>query len=310
MMRLINGLPSLLFVICLISCSNEKASSSSLKGIYGTDDRKDLYDLSIDPKMLHFSRSTGVVLGLPSLVKDSAKNTYNIQTTFFNQRIYETDDGKKLPLCDTVPFRDQPDAGECSGFLVEDDIFATAGHCVKDDDECLSMAVVFDYAYLAKDTEPTVDLSPNNVFFCKKLITRSFNFIGADYALFRLDRPTHREPLKLRAEGSVQIGDPMTVIGYPNGLPAKVAAGAIVRKNNRPEFFVVSSDTFAGNSGSAVINSSTGLVEGMIVRGDTDYVENADKTCMTLNICPEDGCNGEDVTRSTEIVTSLKKGSR
>ena len=58
-------------------------------------------------------------------------------------------------------------------------------------------------------------------------------------------------------------------------------------------------DTYGGNSGSAVFNAKTGLVEGILVRGEQDYVQKGD--CRVSNVCPADGCRGEDVTKILSV---------
>jgi len=45
----------------------------------------------------------------------------------------------------------------------------------------------------------------------------------------------------------------------------------------------------------------TGLVEGILVRGDTDY-QRTDSDCYTSVIRSEDGGRGEDATRITNLI--------
>ena len=63
------------------------------------------------------------------------------------------------------------------------------------------------------------------------------------------------------------------------------------------------SSTLGGNSGSAVFNSATGLVEGILVRGEQDYVLKGD--CRVSNVCPVDGCRGEDVTKISNVADKI-----
>jgi ankyrin repeat protein len=91
------------------------------------------------------------------------------------------------------------------------------------------------------------------------------------------------------------------VIGSPSGLPLKVASGAKVRDNLHPFYFNANLDTFQGNSGSAVFNAETGVVEGILVRGEEDFIPNHEKKCVEANRCDDDKCRGEDVTRMTAI---------
>jgi V8-like Glu-specific endopeptidase len=73
----------------------------------------------------------------------------------------------------------------------------------------------------------------------------------------------------LRTSGTPNQGDRLTVVGYPMGLPAKIAAGAVVREI-RSAYLVANLDTYGGNSGSAVfstdaLESGTLRVEGVLV---------------------------------------------
>jgi hypothetical protein len=117
-----------------------------------------------------------------------------------------------------------------------------------------------------------------------------------DYAFIELDRKvTDLEPLKVRTSGKISKGDSVVVIGHPTGLPTKIADGAKVR-SIQGKFFSANLDTFGGNSGSAVFNAVTHEVEGILVRGETDYVYNSTLGCQVVNVCSNDSCRGEDVT--------------
>lgn len=66
-------------------------------------------------------------------------------------------------------------------------------------------------------------------------------------------------------------------------------------------FFSANLDTFQGNSGSAVFNAETGMIEGILVRGEEDFIPNQAEMCIEANKCANDKCRGEDVTRLTAI---------
>ena len=101
-----------------------------------------------------------------------------------------------------------------------------------------------------------------------------------DYAVVRLDRPVTAPgavPLKIRRTGSVAEGARLGVIGYPSGLPQKVAFGndTTVRKNfesaDDEVYFAANTDTYGGNSGSPIFNAITGDVEGVLSVGTSDF---------------------------------------
>jgi len=105
--------------------------------------------------------------------------------------------------------------------------------------------------------------------------------------------------LTIRRDGKIAGNQPVHIIGHPVGLPAKYAAGAQVRDNSSAAYFVANLDSFGGNSGSPVFNAETHFVEGVLVRGDTDFVPHGQ--CSVALVCPTGGCRGEDCTRTTEF---------
>ena len=209
--------------------------------------------------------------------------------------------GESMQLCQEEPFFEQPNPGFCSGFLVGEDLFATAGHCIRDTTACNGVNLVFDYGYdqQGKDLS-SVDAA--DVYSCKSIVSRALDGgLGNDYAIIKLDRPvTDREPLKLNRSRALNAGDGVTVIGHPSGLPTKITSNAKVRSNDATKaYFVANLDTYGGNSGSAVFNTQTGDVEGILVRGETDFTYRG--SCTVSNRCTETGCRGEDVTRADQF---------
>ena len=67
-------------------------------------------------------------------------------------------------------------------------------------------------------------------------------------------------------------------------------------------------DTYGGNSGSPVFNAQNNKVEGILVRGETDFVSNGQ--CNVSLVCPSTGCRGEDVTRATVWSAKVPKARR
>lgn len=164
--------------------------------------------------------------------------------------------------------------------------------------------MVFDFAISSEGVDKArVEVDKSSVYGCKEIVEQSLDrSTQDDFALIRLDRKvTDRTPLTVRTEGKVVDGTTLVVIGHPTGLPTKVAAGAYVRSNANDYFFQSNLDTFGGNSGSAVFDSTTGQVEGILVRGETDYVYDYNEGCRVPKECTNEGCRGEDVTRITNI---------
>lgn len=255
------------------------------RAIYGTDDRKDIFQVT-DAKILKVADSVVALVDAANLKKKNGR--FRLKTT-----VYQEDCG----LCASEPFATQPLGCDCSGFLVAPDVIATAGHCVTSKKALAKIRFVFGFRMINSKRART-DFGVNDVYEGAELIGRAQTDTGADWALVRLTRPVvGRAPVKVRTAGKITKGRTLFVIGHPNGLPAKFADKAQVRANSRPSFFVANLDTYGGNSGSPVFDAATRVVEGILVRGETDFVTVGD--CDVSMICSEADCRGEDVTRST-----------
>ncbi len=276
--------------------SPPSAAKSILSGptvIYGTDTRHDLYAES-NPFVKLVADSTVAVLRTDDLTLLSDGSVKINQMPF----------GFSHMLCPTERFFSQGTAPYCTGFLIASDTVVSAGHCITSQIDCDDTSFVFGFSYFTPDRPPD-SVPSSDVFRCKSVVHTQSVSSGADFSVVKLDRPVlWHFPLRVRSQGQVEIGDPMTVIGYPSGLPLKIADGAHVRRTDKAEYFVANLDTYGGNSGSPVFNSNTLEVEGVLVRGERDFTP-TDNNCLISNICPTNGCRGEDVTRIREVLPYL-----
>jgi hypothetical protein len=264
--------------------------------VYGTDDRKDLFAVK-SKKVL------GVASAVAALVKandlhETADGRFELSTTSY---------AAEFDLCGNEPFASQPLGCFCSGFLVGPDVIATAGHCVKSAADLAAIRFVF--GFRMKDAETAVTtFAADDVYEGKAIIGRQMAEDGADWALVRLRRAVvGRAPVAVRTKGKIANQQSVFVIGHPNGLPAKYAPKAKVRDNTPAPFFVANLDTYGGNSGSPVFGAGSYKVEGILVRGENDFVSNG--SCNVSLVCPTTGCRGEDVTRSTVWASKVPKSS-
>ncbi|MDD0853098.1 serine protease [Halobacteriovorax sp. GB3] len=252
--------------------------------VYGQDNRIDV-DLHPNQKLREYDRS----------VATQIEKKY-IDANFF---IDAPTIKESWNLCPSERFLAQMNPGNCTGFLVEEDLIATAGHCMTSLETCEDFYWAFDF----KDS--TTQFDSSQIYRCKEIEKQVLDHSTMlDYALVRLDRPVvDRKPLRVRTSGRVSSGTPLAVIGNPTGLPLKIADGAQVRDGNNDIYFKANLDTFGGNSGSPVINTDTGIVEGILVRGETDYryVNKDGLFCREVYTCADDGCDGEEVTRITQV---------
>lgn len=299
-------------------------SNASTKVVYGEDNRRDVYETS-NPLFLKLAASTSAMVHKSQIYSEGAGFSLNFSRTL------ETG----ANICPNEKFAQQPVGSMCSGFLVGPDTLVTAGHCFDlrqmgiptAQDVCNSFSWVFNYSVNSSSRNPTKNFATQDIYHCKKVIRTALSGT-LDYTVIQLDRKvTGREPLKFRTNGKVSGTSRLVVIGHPTGLPTKISDGGKVLINNHPTQFVTNLDTFQGNSGSAVFDASTGLIEGILIQGKTDYtpsIASNEKSCQIVNICNDDGLNciddpmnrsfyepkGETVLRITEVSSFIPTTSR
>ena len=280
----------------IFSCSPENQTPGNIfantkeelsaRVIYGSDGRLDLYQVS-DERLLRLAKSTA------ALIKNS-----DLTPSGSDFIIAGVNYGTSRNLCSSEKFREQETGAFCSGFLVRPDIMITAGHCITNAIDCSGTSFVFDYGLFQAGVLPKKATS-TNIYRCAEVLKTQNPSAAADYAVIRLNKAVvGREPLAMRqvaSDGQIQVGEVLVVIGHPVGLPTKVTTGGKVRSVANREFLVASVDTYGGNSGSAVFNARTGLIEGILVRGEADFTSQG--SCTISKVCTEDGCRGEDITR-------------
>lgn len=254
------------------------------KVIYGEDNRTEVANSPV--KYQQWAGST-----LVQISPDEWDASFN-----YTSKTY----GEEFSLCSGERFEDQLSVGRCSGFLVAPDVVVTAGHCMQSQNDCDRFKWVLDFKDNAQKT------SSDKIYGCQEIIKQALDSNSElDYAVIKLDRPvTGRKFFRTRTSGVVPVSTNLVLIGYPSGISAKVADGAQVRTNDDTHFFKTNTDSFGGNSGSAVINAATGVVEGILVRGDEDFdiVDGPDgNRCRKERVCDNAGCLGEEVTKMTSV---------
>ena len=261
------------------------------KSIYGDDRRVDYYDI-LDPKKIVAANSVAAIIG-PDHFTESPGKLHILARTL----------GAEKNLCSGQSFMSQPTAAYCSAFVVSSTLVATAGHCTIG---IKSSRIVFGFR-AEKDNRNEVlvrqDIAAADVYTPTEVVAQEERADGADYALLKVDREiVNHSALPLHTEGSISADEAVYVLGFPSGLPLKMADHAFVRSVSSRGYFVSNLDTFGGNSGSPVLNASTHQVEGILVRGDIDYRDQ--DHCKVAFVCPtETGCRGEDST----LISALAK---
>ncbi len=278
-----------------VSAPAYQEETSDRKSIYGDDDRTDYY--SADPVKRSLADSVVSFWESGSVTMAGGKALLGVMNF-----------GRAARLCPGEKFAEQPIGAFCSGTLVGEDIVMTAGHCIVDQAKCADTKLVFGYS-LKKAGDYPSSVPPEDVYSCSSIIKRDLDVTpgflasiwnggpGPDFALIKLDRKVAgRKPLAVNRRSKPANGDQLFVIGHPVGLPVKIAGNAKVRKASPRYFFLTDLDTFGGNSGSAVFNAKTNLIEGILVRGDVDFV-NSPAGCKVASVVPQEGGHGEAVTK-------------
>jgi hypothetical protein len=254
----------------------DRAEESSQPIVYGSDDRKEYFEVTDGAARLTMSES---------MVAITSK-------TWFSSI---EGDGPRWPswgdvehLCPGEPFADQPVAAFCTGVLVDWDLVLTAGHCTRvfpvDD-----TIVVFDYFYrqpgeLAATTVDTVDVV--------EIVAESLDPVGVeprlDYAWLRLRAPVlpPRRPVPVFVTPPpLRLGDPIVSIGAGGGVPMKLDAGGRVRnvRESTRDYFVADVDSSHGSSGAGAFSSEFALL-GILARGGADFVDTPEGCRATLRV--------------------------
>ncbi len=281
------------------SISVAKASAITVATVYGTDSRRDEYE--VQEADIRAAGRAVAMLVTPDDLLDNGDGTLTLFCGSLAEA-YALRTGRLL--CPEERFRDQPAPGKATGFLVAPQILATVGHVVScADTHPLDDVVVFDFA-MADGNAPSLIVRPEQLYTMRKVL--AYNDGIPDWALVQLDRPvTDRNPLHLRRQGRLadDVND-LWVIGHPLGLPRKYSSGGIVSGNNEPAFFEADLDVNVGNSGSPVLRGTDLQVEGILFSGNEDFVHSAayGGRCDCSLICPDEQgrCDGwEWSTRAT-----------
>lgn len=260
-----------------------RADSKGITSLYGEDNRKEVDD-NLDSNYKAASKSVFAIIKKNRFQNNGDRTVISSKGTY--SAVYK--------LCNTESFRDQQVFADCTGFAISTNNVATAGHCLNSRN-FKDYLVVADFKAENISSYLKNGIPQDRVFEITGII--DWGAATRDFCVFTVNKPIGQERIvKLSNSNQYTSKDNFYVIGFPCGLPMKICNSASFRQD-AVTYFSINSDTYGGNSGSPVFNESTNEVEGILVRGNTDFRLN-NKGCYISIQCPEYGCRGEDVTKS------------
>eukprot|EP00299_Pterocystis_sp_00344_P015372 c7671_g1_i1.p1 GENE.c7671_g1_i1~~c7671_g1_i1.p1 ORF type:complete len:786 (+),score=182.74 c7671_g1_i1:63-2420(+) len=260
----------------------------SSKTIYGVDDRLEYYEAPDHLQALTRNSVVALIAAPIADPKDEDGNHYAIWE--------EVALGPAYDVCDDSAYAEQPTAAFCSGTYLGDGLVLTAGHCITSHSGCCDTRFVFNYFYSGPN-EPNV-ITDDDVYYCVdyySTLTTSVTSLR-DHAIIKLDRIPNRisSAVVSTYPGPVGATDLLSIIGFPNGVPAKILTDFIAT-DTRLDYFVGYPDTFTCNSGSGVFDS-VGQIVGVHARGNTDFVSDGDCYRFAKELCTVNDCPGESMS--------------
>ncbi len=187
--------------------------------------------------------------------------------------------------------------GWCTGTLIDDDLFLTAGHCLDNTETGvwslphekggvplsaseLAREFVVEFGY-ETPLQPELEVARDTVEVVRLEEYRSG---GVDYALLRLSgHPGLRHGVARVSPSDATASSPIAILQHPAALPMKLAVGSVARVDgSRIVYDTI--DTLGGSSGAGILDVATGKLVGIHTNGGctSDGGENYGVTVAAL----------------------------
>jgi hypothetical protein len=247
--------------------------------VYGADDRQEVSQLAEGDPLRGVSRAVAAMIPR-SRIRTGPDGRPQLSAPTLAQA---------EELCPDQAFLQQPSAAECTAVLIDDNLLATAGHCLASAWDCQNYVFVFDYAFLHEGAELLLDASA--IYECSRSRVHENDRLDAthvhDFAIVELTRRVEaRTPVLVRPTAPV-LAEPLRVVSTTAGVPLKVDRGArVLEVPALPlDYFSLDSDTFHGSSGAPVFDEQAMLL-GLLARGNADYELDESAGCYRVETRP------------------------
>lgn len=256
------------------------------------------YDSRIEPlqlnedidwqKRIHtVTESVGIIVEIEK-INSISKTSYQLD---ISQKL-----GEVYKLCPDEAFFNQPTLGVGTAFIYDKKSMLTALHVLER--PLKKYAVIFGYKIINPNGIVHIFIDKDDIYYPQKILKKNTEL---DVVEFTVDRNFNRPVLEWEhSKKNKKEESEIYMLGYPNGLPLKLALNASIIENNHPLYFYTSLDSFQGNSGSPVFNFFTNKVIGILVSGEIDYKFNGN--CNYSSLCKYPYCKGEKVVRIEEVI--------
>lgn len=220
--------------------------------------------------------------------------------TFVDGKLVEAP--PRVPDCSGERFTEQPRNALCTGVLLSQHLFLTAGHCMRKV-SITDAVVAFGYYYKTPGVLAVADGTLHGVTILSERLDPDSAETGLDYALLELSHPSLRDGVKVDVARPLSPGKPFTSIAASAGMPLKfdVESQVVEPRRASADSFFASSDTSEGASGSPLFDSD-GYMMGILSRGQDDYLF-GDSGCAQQRIV--DSIPLEEYSSTSAIIEAI-----
>jgi S1-C subfamily serine protease len=238
-------------------------------------------------------------------------NAFSVFAIIDKNHLTQLDDGsylinviqtaqKRFNLCLNEPYANQISIANGTAFLIQDNLLITAFHVLQEI-PISNVAFVSGFKLLDSSGASKIVFRSDEVFFPEERVKAE----AVDLALIKIKTaPKGYYPLTL--DFSATSGKrKVYALGYPLGLPIKLSDNGTLTKDDRNVYAEATLDTYQGNSGSPVFDSSTQKVIGVLTGGALDFIPSGQ--CYVSRLCQPTQCALEKVLMFSDIKSLLQE---